>query len=153
MLQMTKNATLDEMGMGKTSQMKGDLLKSYQFYTSHLSTHTGRRVLNKDSTLQQDEVQEIRQEAGWERQLWRHLFVRNVLGERPAADLPVSSPTCCQKELYGSRGARSQVLLTGGGPGARSRGPTWGCPGHSPSSSEALNTGGGDLSHMAVSSQ
>lgn len=38
--------------------------KSYQFFTSHISTHTGRLVLNKDSTLQQAEVQEIRQEAG-----------------------------------------------------------------------------------------
>lgn len=32
-------------------------------------------------------------------------------------------------------------------------GPPRGCPGHSPLNPEALNTGGGDLSHMTVSSQ
>lgn len=60
------------------------------------------------------------------------IYLLEMCWERQTAGLAVSSPTCCQKYVKRSPvalgRAGSQVLLTGGGPGARSRRPG-GCPG------------------------
>lgn len=79
------------------------------------------------------------------------IYLSEMCWERQAVGLAVLSPTHCQK--YVKRRAQSQVLLTAGvtlEPGLE--GPPGGCLGHSPLNSEALNTGGVDLSHMAPSS-
>ena len=76
------------------------------------------------------------------------IYLPKMCWERQAVGLAVLSPTRCQK--YVKKRAWSQVLLTGGvalEPGLE--GPPRDCLGHSPLNSEALNTGGVDLSHMA----
>lgn len=68
-------------------------------------------------------------------------------GSRPGCFIPNPLSKVCQKESM-----VPGIANRWGGPGARSARPSWGCPGHSPLNSEALNTGGVDLSHMAPNS-
>lgn len=108
-----------------------------------------RPKFNKEEARLTTEVQDKagKQEA---RQPWTHLLAGNMLGERPEAGTAASSLTCCHRCVQWSPAApgvwsrycRQVVSLELG-----TEGPPGGCPGRSPENPEALNTGGGDLSH------
>lgn len=127
-----KNATLDDWmkwrGENDLSDgMRSEVIPILYFTLKHshretevkqgLNSATSRGTRNKaGSRVRKDNYGDIcLLEMCWERgrqQAW--LF------------LPSPAVKVCQKEPCGPRRAWSQVLLTGGGPGARSRRPTWG---------------------------
>lgn len=108
-----------------------------------------------------DSQLEVQDKAGKQeaRQLWTHLLAGNMLGERPEAGTAASSLTCCHSGVSSGAlrpqesgvvpGYCRQVVRPGAGNGR----PTWGLPRASPENPEALNTGGGDLSHTAARGQ